>query len=37
MRGTRVRDLARLKLASLGIEIDEHTADQRANLTSWRS
>jgi adenosylhomocysteinase len=31
------REVARLKLASLGIEIDELTADQRAYLTSWRS
>jgi S-adenosylhomocysteine hydrolase len=26
-----------LKLASLGIEIDELTPEQRAYLTSWRS
>ncbi len=31
------REVARLKLASLGIEIDELTAAQRAYLTSWRS
>ena len=31
------REVARLKLASLGIEIDELTAEQRAYLTSWRS
>jgi adenosylhomocysteinase len=31
------REVARLKLASLGIEIDELTAAQREYLTSWRS
>jgi adenosylhomocysteinase len=31
------RAVARLKLASLGIEIDELTAAQRAYLTSWRA
>jgi adenosylhomocysteinase len=31
------REVARLKLASLGIEIDELTDAQRAYLTSWRS
>ncbi len=31
------REVARLKLASLDIEIDELTPDQRAYLTSWRS
>ncbi|MDX6681186.1 MAG: adenosylhomocysteinase [Solirubrobacteraceae bacterium] len=31
------REVARLKLASLGIEIDELTVAQRAYLTSWRS
>ena len=31
------REVARLKLASLGIEIDELTAAQRAYLTSWRA
>jgi adenosylhomocysteinase len=31
------REVARLKLASLGIEIDELTASQREYLTSWRS
>jgi adenosylhomocysteinase len=31
------REVARLKLASLGIEIDELTPAQRAYLTSWRS
>jgi adenosylhomocysteinase len=31
------REVARLKLGSLGIEIDELTAQQRAYLTSWRS
>ena len=31
------REVARLKLVSLGIEIDELTAQQRAYLTSWRS
>jgi adenosylhomocysteinase len=30
------REVARLKLASLGVRIDELTADQRAYLTSWR-
>ena len=31
------REVARLKLASLGIEIDELTEAQRAYLTSWRT
>ncbi len=31
------REVARLKLASLGIEIDELTVAQREYLTSWRS
>ena len=31
------REVARLKLASLGIEIDELTSAQRAYLTSWRA
>ena len=31
------REVARLKLASLGVRIDELTAGQRAYLTSWRS
>ena len=31
------REVARLKLASLGVEIDELTAEQRAYLHSWRS
>jgi adenosylhomocysteinase len=31
------REVARLKLASLGIEIDELTVAQRDYLTSWRS
>jgi len=31
------REVARLKLASLGVEIDELTDAQRAYLTSWRS
>ncbi|HTN23598.1 MAG TPA: adenosylhomocysteinase [Solirubrobacteraceae bacterium] len=31
------REVARLKLASLGVRIDELTAAQRAYLTSWRS
>ncbi|MFP5362565.1 MAG: adenosylhomocysteinase [Thermoleophilia bacterium] len=31
------REVARLKLASLGIRIDELTVEQRAYLTSWRS
>jgi adenosylhomocysteinase len=31
------REVARLKLASLGIEIDALTTAQRAYLTSWRS
>ncbi len=31
------REVARLKLASLGIEIDELTAAQRVYLTSWRA
>jgi adenosylhomocysteinase len=30
------REVARLKLASLGVRIDELTAGQRAYLTSWR-
>jgi adenosylhomocysteinase len=30
------REVARLKLASLGIEIDELTVAQREYLTSWR-
>jgi len=30
-------EVARLKLASLGVRIDELTAGQRAYLTSWRS
>ena len=30
------REVARLKLASLGVEIDELTDEQRAYLTSWR-
>jgi adenosylhomocysteinase len=30
------REVARLKLASLGVRIDELTAAQRAYLTSWR-
>src|SRR5207244_738301 len=29
------REIARLKLASMGVEIDELTAEQRAYLTSW--
>ena len=28
-------EVARLKLASLGVEIDELTDDQRAYLSSW--
>jgi adenosylhomocysteinase len=31
------REVARLKLASLGIEIDELTVSQREYLTSWRA
>ena len=31
------REVARLKLASLGVRIDELTASQRAYFTSWRS
>jgi adenosylhomocysteinase len=31
------REVARLKLASLGVRIDELTTEQRAYLTSWRS
>ena len=31
------REVARLKLASLGVRIDELSAAQRAYLTSWRS
>jgi adenosylhomocysteinase len=31
------REVARLKLASLGVRIDELTAGQREYLTSWRS
>ena len=31
------REVARLKLASLGIEIDQLSAAQRDYLTSWRS
>jgi adenosylhomocysteinase len=31
------REVARLKLASLGVRIDELTVSQREYLTSWRS
>jgi adenosylhomocysteinase len=31
------REVARLKLASLGVQIDELTPGQREYLTSWRS
>jgi adenosylhomocysteinase len=31
------REVARLKLASLDVRIDELTSAQRAYLTSWRS
>jgi adenosylhomocysteinase len=31
------REVARLKLASLGVRIDELTPAQRDYLTSWRS
>ena len=30
------REVARLKLASLGVEIDDLTAEQRDYLTSWQ-
>jgi adenosylhomocysteinase len=30
------REVARLKLASLGVRIDELTVSQREYLTSWR-
>ena len=30
------REVARLKLAALGVEIDELTPDQEAYLDSWR-
>ncbi len=31
------REVARLKLEALGIEIDELTPEQRAYLSSWKS